>query len=288
MIYFVNLLKAGIVFLLWVVVYSFLGDIFWTADILSHFYLQYLLIAALITLLLALFRSTFTVVWIFIIISLSFIIFPISLPSQESDVTNVDYYFMNTLVINNDTDSIINDIAEKKPKTLALVEANEKIVNEIKKRSNYKYSIYKKKWTFSIAVFSMYKIKNPQIIEIKGIPFFRWEINERKIYVLHPISPIKKDRYELQKEYFEKISKDLKVLKDTTFILMWDFNSTSYSRVFQTYFWKYNYKTIYSWATDKPYTIPIDYIISNKKIEVYPWKKLSSDHKPIYAKETTD
>jgi hypothetical protein len=41
---------------------------------------------------------------------------------------------MNTLVVNKKTAPIINDISEKKPKIIALVEANEKIVDEIKNR----------------------------------------------------------------------------------------------------------------------------------------------------------
>lgn len=271
-----------IVFLLWK-----LWNFYWFFDLLSHFLLQYLVVTFLATILLWFLKEKSAILWLILATILALHIFPAYLPNSEKKIQNIDYYFMNTLVVNKKTAPIINDISEKKPKIIALVEANEKIVDEIKNRWNYKYSFYEKQWTFSIAIFSIYKIEKAKIIKIKWIPFFRWEINWKKTYIIHPIPPISKEKYEAQKEYFKTISNDLKAVKDKDFILLWDFNSTPFSKVFQKYFWDYKYNKIYSWSTDTVLSIPIDNIVSNFKIDVYPWKKLTSDHKPLYAKEAT-
>lgn len=287
MTFFKGLLKSIIYITFLIFIASKFWNFFWLFDLFSHFLLQYLIIVLVSTIILWFFKEKYAIFGTIFTLILAINIFPIYLPNSESKINNIDYYFMNTLVVNNETSPIINDISEKKPKTIALVEANEKIVDEINKRWNYKYSFYKKKWTFSIAIFSVHKIEKWQIIEVQWIPFFRWEINWKKTYIIHPIPPISEEKYNAQKEYFETISKDLVAIKNKDFIVLWDFNSTPYSAVFQKYFWEYSYNKIYSWSTNTVLTIPIDNIVSNFNINVYPWKKLTSDHKPLYAKEAT-
>lgn len=276
-------LKLAIYLLLSFPLLSLLGDFNYIFDLFSHFFLQYFIFSILLLLIYLVKWWIKEIIISFLsVLAFGYIISDADLSwiYWQKNITNPDIMFLNTLYLNDDNEKIFEYIKEIKPKKLALVELNSKLYNLIKNSKMYEFSSYHEDHVFSYWFFSDKKIDKEDNYDIWDYPAWFFNVEGIDYYVIHPLPPMSNFEYNKQKEYFAWIEKLISNDKNK-FIVLGDYNSTPYSRVFQKYFWKFDYKIIYSWWVDNPLTIPIDHAVSNMKLNRFPWKKLSSDHIPI-------
>lgn len=192
--------------------------------------------------------------------------------------------YENTYFWNNNEDDIAEYVKTKKPKILAFVEPNRELFEKVKALNIFKFTFYRWAWPKSIAFFSNEEFIKNDIVIKWDYPIWIFEFKDFDFILVHPYPPFDTEAYNKQKDFFKEVKKiiDEKNQKWRKFLLVWDFNSSVYSRVFQSNFSEYQYHPIYSRSTDGILTIPIDYAISNRDIEVLPGSKLSSDHIPLH------
>ncbi len=273
--------------LAFIVISSFLWNYFFLFDLFSHFYLQ-LLVLDLVFVVISLFLKSKVEIIISIAIAAMLSIFvikmdisPILSPKHDSDW---EIMFMNTYFWNKNENDIVNYIKKKKPSKLALVEPNESLFKAIKNQNLFVYSDYRPDSAESIAFFSNSYPETKQFVLKEGYPIWIYSFKDPDILIAHPYPPFDSEAYKKQKKVFAWLRNALDVLnnKHRRYLLVWDFNSSVYSRVFQKYFWDLEHYGIYTWATNTPLALPIDQAISNKPIKVLPWDALSSDHIPLH------
>jgi len=272
-------LRVLIFSLIWIVIFSLFWNYFFLSDLFSHFYGQYFVVT-IILLICFIFSRDKT--WIFtsgfVLIFLWFFVLQTSYPINSPKIKD-KFYFINAYFWNEDSDKIINDIKKLQPKYLAIVELNKKLYENIKTKLNYKYEFYYDLNVYSFWFFTNEEIIQKKVIEEKNYPIWFVKLKKFDLFIIHPFPPFNNDLYQKQKQFFAFLGKILE--NKTNFLLVWDFNSSYYSPLFRKYFWSYYFHPVYSWNIYSPLTIPIDYAISDKKLKVYPWNKLSSDHIPL-------
>ncbi len=274
--------KAYIFVLIFFVVSGFFWNYYYLFDLFSHFYLQ-LFVATCVLLIWYIWRrywisSLLTLfLWLFLFLELSGSDF--SGIYADSIIKNPDMFYMNAEYINNDITRITDYIRQVQPKQIAMVELNKELFEKVKKEWWFKYSYYYPNNVFSFGFFT-----NEEVLEQKTsfsgpYPIGYFRTKNKDYYIVHPLPPFTNEMYNLQKTFFTDTEK--LIGNNNNFVLIGDFNSSTYSWVFKSHFWKYVYEPIYSWWVNTPLTIPIDYAISNKKLDIHPGAKLSSDHIPL-------
>jgi hypothetical protein len=273
--------------LLWliIIIISSLWNFFYFFDLFSHFYLQYLIIWVFFLIFSLLLKdNTSIIICILLIIFLWFNVSKVDFP-RKNNLENIDIYYINSNWFVDSPNSIIEDIKKYNPKYLSIVEINNKLHEKIIKELNYKNVSYIDKDVNSIWFYTNEEI----LLENKYFweyPFLEIKTEEIHFLVIHPLPPLNKELARKQKINFEEINNVFESINSEKKIVIWDFNSSSFSRVFQKYFWKYNYKPIYSWNTDSIFRIPIDYAISNTDfLNIYWWNLKVSDHIPLLIEQ---
>ncbi|MCX6807548.1 MAG: endonuclease/exonuclease/phosphatase family protein [Patescibacteria group bacterium] len=265
------------------------GDRLFILDLFSHFQLQYF-IALIIFLIFALTKKY----WLegFIILIYGIFLFaaflqPLSfLPSQ---MEKPDIFFMNTWYNNKNVHDITEAISKAKPNIIALVEINRKLLTQMTVLYGKPKVYHPANDSFSCAIFSKETPISTQVILVNKYPVCRADFAKFTMLVIRPHPPFTPSYWHMQKQYFAKVRDLIDEIKmKNDFIVVGDFNSTYYSKVWRNFFNDYFNGNIYTWNTFRPLTLPLDRVLSNLRLEVRRGPQLSSDHVPLLIRETAE
>ena len=282
--------SIGILYLIAVSSYA-IGSKNFFFDLFSHFQPQYTLGGISILLLGALFkidRRMILLASIAVLTHFFLIIYPIRMSDMDqTKASEIDFFFMNSNYFNEkyldiydeyDKYSSASQIYEKG--SVALVEANEDIIRLFTQEYGDPVEI-EGVGGQTCVIFSRTFMAVPN----DTLPKFEYPTciaSSRNItqIVVHPYPPLSKELADRQAVYFEQISEYIEELRSTgtDFIVMGDFNSTKYNAVFRRYFGSMDSTDLYTWELGKPWMLQLDHVFSNKPIDVYRSKRLSSDH----------
>lgn len=252
-------------------------------EVVSHFQLQYFIAVIIITIInifyFKVWGKHFTNIlnYIYLAFIFVFFLFPFNFFSfgsskQDIFVMNTNYYVKNNHIIT-------EHILENEYKVVALLEPNAQIIEKLKLKYG-EPKVYLNKWVSSCAVFSQEANSYGQVIDLV-YPVCFVQFQEYNLYAIHPLPPVSKENFQLQKDFFQ----DLSILLDNDnknsrkFVLAWDFNSSYYSTTFRKHFKQYFSTNHYSRYWLPILTIPIDHGLANFPIKTYLGKKFTSDHK---------
>ena len=267
------------------IILGFFWEYYYIFDLFSHFYLQLCIIIFLLCIW-YIYRRYYLEIFI-AILCCSYLGFHLMVADfsgfyDHTSELYPDIMFMNTEYLNTDIAPIIGYINTIKPKSIAMVELNAELFTHIKEEGNYKYSYYYPDFVYSFWFFTNDVVIEQHTYIYGDYPIWYFRTADRIYFVVHPLPPMSDKHYHLQKEFFKYLTHLIEWVDD--FVLLWDLNSTPYSRVFQSFFGKYFYKTTYSWWVDTILSIPIDHIISDTYIRISAGTKLSSDHIAIFGR----
>lgn len=258
---------------------------FFYFDIYSHFQLQFAaiwLISAFVMLLLRYWRQSFT--FLFFLATFSF---PLIYPAHFTTSTPMEpeIYFMNTNAFRSESEyeAMSEYIDSYSPKKIALVEAHPNIVGKLTE-SGYKLRLEHSQNALSCAIFSEEEPLRTQVIELSEYPICYAQFADYHLLVVHPIPPLSPETFQKEKLYFEFVSDLIQELEDEgqKFILVGDFNSTSYSQLFSENFGEYFKTNFYSWNNPSLMTLPIDHALANFEVEVGLGDETASDHRGLF------
>lgn len=217
-------------------------------------------------------------------------IFPV-LFGTKAVVENVDMYYINANYYIDNTQAVMEDIEKYDPTYVAVVELRPDLKDALIQKYGEENSIIHDDDVFSYGVFGREEILSH--IKHRGnmYPFLEFSLAIGDFYLIHPLPPTSLFGAWFQKEYFAEVREVFDTnTKDNKYIL-WDFNSSHYSKVFQHYFGDLFYDIIYSWKRSHPLSIPIDYVIGNTDNFAVQTNNLkASDHSPflIYFKRSSE
>jgi len=269
--------------ILWYVVVwmTLVWEYFFFFDLFSHFYLQLWCISGIIFCIALLSKQVknsilvgilFLFFWYQIV---PVIIYP------NIDIQEVDLYYINANYNAQNSVEIINDIKKYNPKYIAVVELNNDLKQWIQKVLWMKTILYHESWVGSYWVFT--NQDNISHIHHQGIyPFGEFIVPEWTIFLIHPFPPINSDLSYKQKINFREIRMQYDNSVSENKFIVWDFNSSVYSKVFQDNFRDLETRVQYTWNRWSLLSIPIDYILGNKDSFSVQTNDLSvSDHSPL-------
>jgi len=279
--------------IVWIgIFYTFYWYKIWYIDIFSHFLLQIIVILSFIFFYSLYHHNTtkgFKLYFLFILSFLSFFVFSnVSFTDVKSYTGNNKIYYNNIFWVKTkeNINLIINQIKEKKPELVLIVEKSYEFEDELIK-NNWKViggnrqtecNAYTKKENLK-------KIKYSKIITTKSwFKICNFKYNEKEIYLIHPHSPISKKSFDRQISFFKELSEITKNKK--FFLIIWDFNSTIYNKNFRNYFKEFFNVSYYSWHSSNLFfklflTLPIDHAISNLELTIHPQEYTNSDHRAM-------
>lgn len=269
-----------------IVLLSLLWNYFFVFDLLSHFYLQYLFFWVLSFIYFLILKDKEFSAFAFVfILSIWFMVSKSQFIPMQNDAAavDIDYYFVNNYINNDKSDDLLKDLEEVKPKYIWIVELNKNVANELGKK--YKFNYFNDAELDSFWFYTNEKVEKSETLT-SSYPVGHFVSNSIHFYLIHPHPPVKNDSYLSQIKLFDFMNEILKKHNENNeeFVLMWDFNSTFYSPVFQKYFWKFKFSPIYSRNTNGFLRLPIDYIITNFEVKLNSWANIGSDHLPIIWK----
>jgi len=272
-----SLILLGVIIL----ILSYFWEYYYFFDLFSHFHLQYLIITIVLFFFSILLKDKIFILICLLLLSYLWLSISNTNIINNTKTTQINMYYLNSNWFIDSPESIIEDIKKNNPKYLAIVEINNKLHNKIVDELWYKNVSY-----INQSVSSIWFYTNENIIlenkHMSEYPFLEIQTNDVHFLIIHPLPPLNQNMAISQKNNFQEINKIFKSIESEKKVIVWDFNSSSFSQVFKKYFWDYNYKTIYSWKVDSIFMLPIDYAISDKDIlEIRSWGLKTSDHSPL-------
>ncbi len=211
---------------------------------------------------------------------------------------SIKVFSSNFLITNTDFETIKKVIAEEKPDTVIILEADyawrkEKAMFE----TDYPYiTISEKNGPFGIVMASKYPVEYKHftlagyealeaILNVNGTQF--------RIIGVHPFPPSRADLAEIRNQQFTELIAKINSEKIPTAV-MGDFNSSPWSPWFEKLLAETNLKDaalgfgiINTWNVNIPFIkIPIDHVLTSPEIETLDFHRgadVSADHYPIVA-----
>lgn len=270
--------------ILWAI--TIVGTLFWDYififDLFSHFYLQFFVLGfCLFVGALFLMQKRYAILSAVLLVFLWWSLFPVVF--QDDDlVERVDIYYINSNYYINNANQVIDDIEKYDPKYVAVVELRPNLEKALTEKYWKENSITHQDGVLSYWLFSREKIFSSTKHYGNMYPFLEFTIPEGNFYLIHPLPPTSLFGAWFQQENFWEIRALFDVNENENKYILWDFNSSHYSRVFQKYFWDLNYDVLYSWKRWHPLSIPIDYVLwNNDNFKVEFWDLRASDHSPL-------
>jgi hypothetical protein len=141
---------------------------------------------------------------------------------------------MNTEFLNSDIVRITDYIDRVRPQRLALVELNPELFESLKQQGKYQYAYYYPNFVHSFGFFTNDEVLEQRTYMSGDYPIGYFRTKDRDYFVVHPLPPFDPEMYSSQKKFFAAVV--ALVSNQEHFILVGDFNSTPYSRVFQSFF----------------------------------------------------
>jgi hypothetical protein len=255
------------------------GHIFY-AQLFAHFQLQYAVVLASAVILLVFLRQYVlaAITSAYIILISVFFLYPVEVAPQEP--TQVDIFFMNVYGKNNvDMEPMIASISLYKPPVVALVEANDDIIDPLTEMYG-KPVISEKSGYFHCAVFTEQEVFRTESVQGLHTPVCLVEFSSYTLLVIHTHSPLIPSAWEKNRGDLIAIGEILDKLSATekSFLVVGDFNSSNYSYPFRSSIGSYVQKNIYTWEANRPVMLPLDYALSDMDMTYHRLPKMTSDH----------
>ena len=276
----IKLLYSCIIVWYIIIIMTIFWNMFFLFDLFSHFYLQYFCIATLILILTIFLRHKNS--FIYISILCLFIVFKVTPVFTSADtVEKVDIYYINANYYINNSQQLVDDIQKYQPRYIAVVELNASLEEEIKEIIGTKNNYIHREGVLSYGLFT-----NEEVIayEKKGTqyPFWKFVTWDGVFFLIHPLPPMSRELTYLQQENFQEIRDEYERSSSQKKFIIWDFNSSPYSKIFLKYFRDLDYKILYTWQRWNWMSIPIDHILWPKEYFSVTTNDLdASDHSPL-------
>ena len=304
----INKMLFVVLTLLWLFSFARLSDNtdYWIIDILSHFPLQYALLAFVIVLAGLWMRAVPITVLagLLLVFNLSIFVGPgkavhASVPADKT----FEVYSANLHVSNNDLSGLKKELRELDPEMVLLLEVTPRHLDQIRSIiQEYPYHLEKSfigKQVIGFVFLSKFPILSSKVTRLSDICNFlleaKVEIDHKpvKFYGLHARRPDLRGFAE-RKDQFLRLAADLKEQR-LPVIVAGDFNATPFSPIFRQLIGisgmknsSANFGWQPSWPTYLPFLwIPIDQILLSPGIQVHnraTGSYIGSDHYPVIAK----
>ncbi len=218
---------------------------------------------------------------------------------DKNDLCDLKILFSNIYRDNFKFANLFNQIDEKKPDVIAIVEFAEhhkKAFEALDKGYDYKFELVRLDG-FGMAFYSKYPFEEIYRSIEMDIPFLIFKVSDPTkffhIAILHPPPPIFKDWFEIfdfqLKELTEQIS--IQNLKNT--IIAGDLNASVFGHFYKRFIKENNlldprkfFGLNLSWAKSTPFFLPIDHILTTKNFQFKQFEILNnvgSDHRSIFV-----
>ncbi len=292
-------------FFFFIHILTFLGEMNWLFDTLSHFKLQYFVILLIITLLSLIINKNqnlqHTVVLSSFTLILAVEVFGIFAGGRKD--TKLENYFklvsINLLTQNTQYQATRDYINQTDADLLILLESSQVWIDnltEVTSQYPYKEELARDD-NFGICLYSKYQIDSINIFYKEKLgssisAFFEYQGKQIKIIALHPKPPLNYEYFTFRNDFFKNIINEEKN-RDYELILAGDFNMSSYSVNFKFLIEQLNLtdsRKGFGWLHTWHY-IPIitastiDHCLISDKLKIRDRKigdNIGSDHKPIY------
>jgi hypothetical protein len=248
------------------------------AHLLVHFQFQFFILAFIPTIGLIAFKkwSTSTIGIVFLMLLYIILLHPIQFFSGSLD--RVDIFFINSYYLNDDVQPIVDSIKENNPRTIAIVESNPLIVEQLK-GINREPILDHRAYASSCSIFTSGHLS----AEIEGrthLPLCIVHYENYDLISVHAHRPFGEESIEENIKFFDQIAELIEVYEQSNkkFIIVGDFNATLYSSYFRDRFGKYVQKNLYTWMVETPLALPIDHVITNMDVDYVRTEDLGSDH----------
>ena len=196
-------------------------------------------------------------------------------------IDEVDIYFLNAQYTNPDLHAVMGELVNMQPGLVSIVELPEGM-GEMMLDAGYEpvYEYIDKE--LSMGLYKQIGIKGVtcEVIDNGIYPIGKAQTPFGVLYTIHPFPPLKMSLWHDQVEHFERVTQMIKQWKQD-FVLVGDFNTTTFSPIFQKYFWKYKFDMHYTWLTNTPIALPLDYVVSNKMFLSQKGRDIGSDHRGL-------
>jgi hypothetical protein len=205
---------------------------------------------------------------------------------QTERAREADIYFLNALYTNDNISPYQDDIRTLNPRIVAIVEIPAALRQAILDIGYREIVSLQSKYD-SQAFFAREDVAT-QISDARiddKFPYPIWHISYlgRHILLIHPYPGILGGLGENQHISFAQTREllDSYAQKGEDFVVLWDFNSSVFSPLFQQYFWSYFSNNHFTWQRWTPFALPIDHAVSNTPVRISPEPRRTSDHSAL-------
>lgn len=289
--------------------FSLLARSWWVFELVTHFYLHYFGVAALLVALFALTkkfgRATIALI---LAIVLASSVFP-GFGKAQPDTTNADtILFANVHSDTSEVEQLVSLVDGHEPFVAAFAEMNQDLYEALRvELPDYTTSHYHDgQGPFDVAVFvhndeDVISLETLTFFEDIDLPLLRIRLGTtagtQTIFVAHPTPPITTRSATLRNDYLEKVAAE--VQKEDSVIVVGDLNTTPYSPVFKDFLIQTelvpaggNLTHPRTWPTWLPdlLRIPIDhgFMSQGVRASIVPADRIEGDHLPILIHITSD
>ncbi len=282
---FFIIIAISLELVLWVA--TLLGAHIWIFDLVSQGALYILILLLIHIVILCAYRSWQWAAVLFVAAAAYawLFIFPIALVSNHLNTipANPDIFFMNTLYFNDQTKPIIGAVKKLDPKTVAVVEPNPKIIEQL--TSKYGQALaYHDDGGLSCAIFS-HAVPKVSFVAMAGYPVCVAEFSDYALVVAHPAPPYTPALWREQQRYFDLLVRriDLYQEEDIPVVLVGDFNSSWFSATLRNSFGAYKVRSFLSWHGGSSLALAIDHMmgIGTVPLKTFMLPQMTSDHRAI-------
>ena len=300
-----SLLRLGMWALLLAYLFSFFGQRFFVAELLSNFRFQFLILFVIALVLAKPLKASWLLFTCMFFASawsgweMGQLYLPATQPKAGKTVLRVMSF--NVLTINNDFDTSIREIRKHDPDIIAVLEyagmwhVALDLLNE-----TYPHQHRDPRWHgYGIAIFSKLPFEDCGAIPLteKEIDnpsaFAKVKVDDQvlRLMAVHVMSPINRNRLELRNQQFEEIASNINAESIPT-ILVGDMNCSPSSRYMSELIDSSNLRDSRkgfgihgSWpGLPAPFSIPIDHVLVSDSIHVHDrflGDRGGSDHRPV-------
>lgn len=270
-----------------------LGPLAWWLDVWTHFQLQYAITGLILTpIVFAISRSyVITLAWALYVAAAC--LWVVSTHSfTTTNLEHADLLFQN---IRYDQSvrahaNLAAAIAAQSADVYAFAESSATFVRAFSETTDTEPAISHLDGGRSCAVFvatTSIDVLNADVwYTSKGDPMCMVALTNYDLYVAHPLPPLSQERFARTKSYLTLVRESIERSEalGRAWLVVGDFNSTRYSRVYRGAVGEYLSKQFYTWQTESILALPIDHAYSSHTLLLAQTPAYSSDHNGIAIK----
>lgn len=266
------------------VVVGAFGQLFWAAELFSHFLPHYTLIFILATLFVS---GVMRSLWATCAFVCSLWLINPQWKTEPSFPLKWSLLWYNVNLNNPQPEKEIELINQYQPNILALAEINFNDQHWATLLKNYPYGCeHREHSPFALAVLSKKPLHYCGVYYVDNIPYIRAVTADlTAIYALHPPPPINRHLAQVRQNYLYTVAHHISA--DPNVLIVGDLNSSPFSPIFREFanITGANMHTQNYLPTWQPFGLNIDHVLSHSstlnevEVKALPWQ--ASDHRPL-------